>query len=127
LKFRVSLRLLSRVSLGVRSRAHPAVPQSTGSMLVPLVLLRIERTALGHADLEAGVVPDQHVRPGADSVDRRIAGFVHNDVACLHHPPHSADGHLDVGKGIAFDGNHIGDIAWRDRTQRLLQAEHLRR
>jgi hypothetical protein len=38
-----------------------------------------------------------------NSVDGRIAGFVDNDAASLHHPTHFADGHLNVGKGIAFD------------------------
>jgi hypothetical protein len=56
-----------------------------------------------------------------------FAGFVDNDAACLHHPTYFADGHLDVGKGIAFDGNDIGDIAGRDQTQRLLHTEHFGR
>ena len=55
-----------------------------------------------------------------NSADGRIAGFVNNDAASLHHPTHFVDGDLDVSKWIALDGNNVGDIARRDRTQRLL-------
>jgi hypothetical protein len=52
-------------------------------------------------------MPTMAFPPGnqpVNSADGRSAGFVDNDAACLHHPTHFADGHLNVGKGIAFDG-----------------------
>ena len=97
---------------------HPRSPTSAGGLEEPPLTSGQENAQ--HQNLSPiGLL--------VNSVDGRIAGFVDNDAACLHHPTHFADGHLDVGKGIAFDGNDVGDIAGRDRTQGLLHPEHLRR
>jgi hypothetical protein len=110
---------------GRTTRRHRRVgienPRSAPIRLVEYAL----KSEISDSGVTAVRLADQRARSGANSVDGRIAGLVDNDAACLHHPTHCADGHLDVGKGIAFDGNNIGHIARCDRTERLLQAEHL--
>ena len=111
---------------------HLRSPTSAGGLEEPIDTLQTPSVPGIRVPLTPGQENAQHQNLSptgllVNSVDGGVAGFVDNDAACLHHPTHFADGHLDVGKGIAFDGNDVGDIAGRDRTQGLLHPEHLRR
>ena len=41
-------------------------------------------------------------------------GFVYDDLAGFHDPLDLVDGGVDVGGGVAFDGDEVGEVAGCD-------------
>src|SRR6185503_19781082 len=50
-----------------------------------------------------------------------------DDGAAFYHPSYFVDNHVDIGERVAFDGDDVGEIAGRERAERLLLAEQRRR
>src|SRR5213596_3798593 len=52
-----------------------------------------------------------------------LLALVDHDCPTLHHPPNAVDHDVDVGEGIAFNGNDIGEVAGRDPAEGAPHAE----
>jgi hypothetical protein len=49
--------------------------------------------------------------------------FLDNDGAGFHDPAHIVDRYVDVCQRVAFDGDEVGKITWRNRPEFFFFAQ----